>query len=58
MTIRLAGRRIRVRRLGGFDLFKYVPDIKRWVKSETLDMGNNNVVYNDNTWELVSHKLR
>jgi len=36
----------------------YAPEVKRFVKSETLDMGNNNVVYNDNTWELVSYKVQ
>jgi hypothetical protein len=36
----------------------YVPEVKRFVKSESLDMGNNNVVYNDNTWELVSFKVQ
>ena len=36
----------------------YSPEVKRFVKSETLEMGNNNVVYLDNTWELVSFKVQ
>lgn len=36
----------------------YVPEVKRFVKSETLEVGSNNVVYQDNTWELTAYSIR
>jgi len=35
----------------------YVPEVKRYVKSETLDMGNNRVIYQDYTWELLEYRV-
>lgn len=36
----------------------YAPEVKRFVKSEIVELGRNNVVYDDNTWELVSYKVQ
>jgi hypothetical protein len=36
----------------------YAPEVKRVVRNETLDTGNNNVVYQDTTIELVSYKVQ
>lgn len=36
----------------------YVPEVKRFVKFETLNVGNNNVVGQDDTWELVTYKVQ
>jgi len=45
---------------GGRSVFNYwyAPEVKRLIKSETLETGNNNVVYQDNTFELVSYKVQ
>lgn len=36
----------------------YVPEMKRFVKSETLDTGNNFIVRQDETWELAAYKVQ
>ncbi|MGH8640562.1 MAG: hypothetical protein ACRET6_02560, partial [Burkholderiales bacterium] len=44
---------------GGRVVFKYwyVPEVKRPVRIEDVNIGNNNVVIQDFTYELVSYKL-
>jgi uncharacterized caspase-like protein len=36
----------------------YVPETKRWVKMEVLERGNNGVIYQDWTEELLSFKVQ
>ncbi len=36
----------------------YVSELKRFVKSETLDTGNNFIVYQDDTWELMKFRVQ
>ena len=38
--------------------FWFVPEVKRWVKLESLDRGNNGIIYTDATEELVSYNLK
>ena len=33
-------------------------EVKRWVKLETLDRGNNGIIYNDSTEELLSFNVK
>lgn len=36
----------------------YVPEVRRFVRSEDVDIGRNNVVYRDETWELMTYKVQ
>jgi uncharacterized caspase-like protein len=38
--------------------FWYVPEIKRWVKLDVLERGNNGVIYTDSTEELLSYNVK